>query len=765
MERRVAALNTDKIRRARGFGALLGLMGGLAWAMTSGCVLAGLIDWMADPMPTSTIYQTLWRYVGAALPLALALGAWVGSRLQVVKCRVELVQGSATSQQVIRRSKAVFWLLYPIVSLALGAALLGGVCLSDHVEKLFELFHLTDYLMFSIFGATGCAAGWAPTSWIQHILARLVSGNERTTEATPPSPALAGWTALANIAWCVSLPTALLVTSVLAARAMFSLSDEQSIGLPLVYGAMAGLTISFGFMAFVALFTSSAERAARFPARQAVDASCLRQGRRCLALLAVLPLIWLCVLYGRDSVPLWPKPLQVGVQRMDYRANLRCWPQTNYFRLQTSASSRDQLPAIVRVERKGKGDFFVDRSKLRFEDFVLFLPDGGTNLAVSNLWNPNVRETEIGLTREVLYIGPNSKDPLAIMATDKVCYVLCTLRAVDKKNVPKGYEEEWDGSLSCRLEGYFDKLNDGIELQLYKNSIVEPIRATTHCEVIDELRNLKGDSTLIPVPIQGGQTGVISIGESRQTYFGSRFDRWNNLDDVFRAPVSLEESTGRFQAKLRITRKLAASYDQGASTGNTDKRATSRASEIRLLLGVRLRPIDFERKGETALLGRDWETAVESFSRASKAEEKNPKYAARLGAAYNQGKRHADAVEAYKKAVALSSENPSYNNGLAWSLFLADRLEDAWGTACKAVELDPKNAGSWDTYAHVAFATNRWSEAARGWDKVIELNGKLFDAKADPTCADDEAKRMKAHEEAGIPLPPLPTAAPVKIGP
>jgi tetratricopeptide (TPR) repeat protein len=218
----------------------------------------------------------------------------------------------------------------------------------------------------------------------------------------------------------------------------------------------------------------------------------------------------------------------------------------------------------------------------------------------------------------------------------------------------------------------------------------------------------------------------------------------NDADALYTLGLATEKS-GDLKAAKEYYQKAVTSYKRAIEL-NPDDAA-----------GLYSLGLAIEKTGDFEAAQEYYRKAVGSYREAVELKPDDADALNNLGLAIEKTGDFEAAQEYYRKAVAVRPEDAQIQNNLAWDLVKLKCFADALEPAQKAVELTPKDPSPWDTYAHAAFGIEWWDAAAKGWDKVIELQGKLSDKLSEPECADDEDKWKKAHENSGIPLPaPVP---------
>jgi tetratricopeptide (TPR) repeat protein len=159
--------------------------------------------------------------------------------------------------------------------------------------------------------------------------------------------------------------------------------------------------------------------------------------------------------------------------------------------------------------------------------------------------------------------------------------------------------------------------------------------------------------------------------------------------------------------------------------------------------------------GRDAETAKNWDTAIQQFSKASELDPKQHVVWSHLADSYisrggtktgsDQQADYAKGVEDYQKAIELKPDDPAYHNNYALALSKTKNIEAAQGELTKAAQLDSTNAGKY-YYNFGAILVNAGQNDAAGdaFKKAIA---------ADPNYAD-------AYYQLGITLVGKATTAP-----
>ena len=194
-----------------------------------------------------------------------------------------------------------------------------------------------------------------------------------------------------------------------------------------------------------------------------------------------------------------------------------------------------------------------------------------------------------------------------------------------------------------------------------------------------------------------------------------------------------------------------AAMQKAAETGQVDKELTREMSpEQKAALEKQMKAQSETMKknkelndafnaGMTALQGKQWDAAVEAFSKGSTLDPKQHVIWANLADAYKgqattktgeeQAAIQAKGLEAWAKAIELKPDDPAYHNNYALFLVDAKKYPEAEEELNKAAALDPPKAATY-FYNLGAILTNRGQlePAGAAFKKAIDANPKHADA-------------------------------------
>ncbi len=143
--------------------------------------------------------------------------------------------------------------------------------------------------------------------------------------------------------------------------------------------------------------------------------------------------------------------------------------------------------------------------------------------------------------------------------------------------------------------------------------------------------------------------------------------------------------------------------------------------------------------GMTALQGKQFDQAVQSFTKASEMDPKQNVVWAQLAEAYmgvglaktgaEQEAAFAKGLEAYNKAIELKPDDAAYHNNFALALAKAKKFPEAQAELNKAASLDPTNAGRYYyNLGAVLVNIGQTDPAGEAFKKAIEADPNYADA-------------------------------------
>ncbi|MEO7142601.1 MAG: carboxypeptidase regulatory-like domain-containing protein [Bryobacteraceae bacterium] len=143
--------------------------------------------------------------------------------------------------------------------------------------------------------------------------------------------------------------------------------------------------------------------------------------------------------------------------------------------------------------------------------------------------------------------------------------------------------------------------------------------------------------------------------------------------------------------------------------------------------------------GKEALLNKQWDAAVQAFSKASEQDPKQHVIWGNLADAYmglagtktgaEQDAAMAKAMEAFQKAIELKPDDAAYHNNYALALAKAKKFDEASAELTKAAQLDPPNAGKYYyNLGAVLVNTGQLEPAGDAFKKAIAADPNYADA-------------------------------------
>ncbi len=136
--------------------------------------------------------------------------------------------------------------------------------------------------------------------------------------------------------------------------------------------------------------------------------------------------------------------------------------------------------------------------------------------------------------------------------------------------------------------------------------------------------------------------------------------------------------------------------------------------------------------GKEAVNAKNWDAAIENFTKASQLDANQHVVWGNLADAYLARKGPGDvdkAVEAYAKAVAIKSDDPAYHNNYALALAQAKKFDEAQAELTKAAQIDPPSAGKYYFNLGAVYVNTGQAEAAgAAFKKAMEADPNYADA-------------------------------------
>ena len=143
--------------------------------------------------------------------------------------------------------------------------------------------------------------------------------------------------------------------------------------------------------------------------------------------------------------------------------------------------------------------------------------------------------------------------------------------------------------------------------------------------------------------------------------------------------------------------------------------------------------------GMAAMQGKQWDAAIESFSKANELDPKQNVIWAQLAEAYMQSSSTKTGAEqeaamgkgldAFAKAIELKPDDAAYHNNYALALAKGKKFPEAQAELAKAAQLDPPNAGKYFyNLGALLVNTGQNEPAGQAFKKAIELDPNYADA-------------------------------------
>jgi tetratricopeptide (TPR) repeat protein len=142
--------------------------------------------------------------------------------------------------------------------------------------------------------------------------------------------------------------------------------------------------------------------------------------------------------------------------------------------------------------------------------------------------------------------------------------------------------------------------------------------------------------------------------------------------------------------------------------------------------------------GKTAAAANQWDTAIDSFSKASTLDANQHVVWGNLADSYvnrakatpaNKDADLAKAVEAYQKAIAIKGDDSAYHNNYALVLAQQKKYDDAQAELTKAAQIDPPNAGKYYYNLGAVYVNiGNLDPAAAAFKKAIDTDPNYAEA-------------------------------------
>jgi len=182
------------------------------------------------------------------------------------------------------------------------------------------------------------------------------------------------------------------------------------------------------------------------------------------------------------------------------------------------------------------------------------------------------------------------------------------------------------------------------------------------------------------------------------------------------------------------------SKDQARGMSSEEKAAFEKANKDRAELKAKNKALnDAFNAGKEALTAKNFDVAVQQFTKAGEMKADEPAIWANLGdaevglAKTKTGAEHDEALnrgmDAYKKALELKPDDAGVHNNYGLALAQAKKFDDAQAELGKAAQLEPANAGKYYFNLGALLVNNGQSEqAGAAFKKAIDADPKYADA-------------------------------------
>jgi len=233
---------------------------------------------------------------------------------------------------------------------------------------------------------------------------------------------------------------------------------------------------------------------------------------------------------------------------------------------------------------------------------------------------------------------------------------------------------------------------------------------------------------------------------------GKEVDRVENVRTRLGDPTEINFDMERLKQRREALQRAAESgqltQEQMRELTPEQRAAMERAAKERAAQLARNKALnDAFNAGMQALQAKQYDQAVESFTKAAEIDPKQHVVWAHLADAYiglagtktgaEQEAALNKGLESYQKALEIKPEEAAYHNNYALALARAKKFEEAQAELTKAAQLDPANAGRYFYNLGALLVNSGQNEpATEAFKKAIE---------ADPNYAD-------AHYQYGVSL-------------
>jgi tetratricopeptide (TPR) repeat protein len=213
------------------------------------------------------------------------------------------------------------------------------------------------------------------------------------------------------------------------------------------------------------------------------------------------------------------------------------------------------------------------------------------------------------------------------------------------------------------------------------------------------------------------------------------------LGDPINVSFDLKASASQQQAaQASAAAGAAPTAEQERGMSKEQKEALEKQSKENAAIIAKNKALnDAFNSGKDALSAKNYDAAVEAFSKGTELDPTQNVIWANLADAYvgqATAKTGADqqasldkALDAYKKAIELKPDNPAYHNNYALTLAKAKKFDDAQSELNKAAQLDPTQAGRYYyNLGAVLVNSGQAGPAEVAFKKAIEVNPDYADA-------------------------------------
>jgi len=199
----------------------------------------------------------------------------------------------------------------------------------------------------------------------------------------------------------------------------------------------------------------------------------------------------------------------------------------------------------------------------------------------------------------------------------------------------------------------------------------------------------------------GTYTVTVEVdGKDRDSVKGVR----TKLGDPTPINFDLQTQAGRQKAMAQAAETGQLTKEQERGISAEQKQALEKAMKEREASMKKNKELnDSFNTGMAALQGKQYDQAIQSFTKASELDPKQNVVWAQLAESYvglaqmktgaEQDAAFAKGLEAYTKAIELKPDDAAYHNNYALALAKAKKFQEAQAELTKAATLDPTNAG------------------------------------------------------------------------